>query len=161
VVVGCTRRIAAAAVILGSVRERALEDGAVPHEQTADVERLEEPLVRIDRERVRALEGRHERGESRGQPRRAAVRRVDVEPDAFGLGEVGEVAERVDRSRVRRAGGADDGEGRPARRAVGRDGHRDGLGLEAEAFVGRDPHERVGREARDREGPRGREVRLV
>ena len=58
-------------VVLGHPVERLLQVLAAPHEQRADVVGLEEPLVRIDRDAVGALEVRHAAGvraESRAAP---------------------------------------------------------------------------------------------
>ena len=110
---------------------------------------------------VGPLQRRHAISEPRGEPSRATVGGIDVEPEALRLREVGEVLERVDRARVRRPGRSDDRERCSTGRAIGVDRGRDRLGLEPESFVGRDAHERVGREAGDRQGPRDREVRLV
>ena len=155
------RGVAAPSVVLGLVRERALEEAPVADEQPADVERLEEPLVRIDRQGVGAFERGHASREPLGEPGSAGIGGVDVQPEALALGEVGKVGDRVDRAGVRRAGGTDDRERDAARGPVGRDRLRDRSGLEPEPLVGRDAHERVGREARDRQRPRDREVRLV
>ena len=73
---------------------------AVTDEQPADVVGLEEPLVRIDGDRVGPLQPRDPPGVTWREPRRPAVRRVDVEPQPFALRDVGELVDGVDRTGV-------------------------------------------------------------
>ena len=102
-----SRGIAAATVVLGPVRERALEQAPVAEEQAR---RRRAPgrttcAGSIVRESARSSAGTRAASRSR-QPRRPAVGGVDMEPSAFGLGKVGEILDRVDRPGVRRAGRA-------------------------------------------------------
>ena len=73
-------------------------------DQRGAVEGGEEPLVRVDDERVGALETPelipHRRGEER---RRAAVGAVDMEPQPVLVGDVGHTVEIVDDARVGRS----------------------------------------------------------
>ena len=113
---------AAGVAQVGAVeRERVLEQAGLADEHGADLVGLEEPLVRVEHERVGALDAGEEvrLREAGGR----AVGAVDVEPQALAVGEVGEVVERVDGAGARRAGGADDartGSGRPRGRGGSR-----------------------------------------
>ena len=79
------------------------------HERGAVV-RGEQPLVRVDAEAVGALEAEAQRfGRGRAQ-RRAAVGRVDVQPEVELGADVGDGVELVDGTDVGRAEVADDGE---------------------------------------------------
>ena len=133
----------------------------VADQQPADVVGLEEPLVRVDGHRVRAIEVRDATGVARRQPGAAAVRRVDVEPQAVRRGDVRQLADGVDRAGVRRAGDRRDRERRQAGGQVARDGLGDGRAAQPERVVGRHDHEGVAREPEEVERPRDREVRLV
>ena len=75
--------------------------------------------------------------------------------------DVRELADPVDRARVRRARDPGDGERRQAGRRVAGDGRRDRGAPKPEQLVGRDDDEGLGREAEQVKGPRDREVGLV
>ena len=92
---------------------------AVADEQRAGPVGQEEPLVRVEDDRVRALDPREGRRPSAGEEEEPAVGRVDVEPEPLARGEIRERRQVVDRARVRRAGVADDEKGvRPAARSA-------------------------------------------
>ena len=75
-----------------------------------------------------------------GQDRdRAGIGRVDVEPQALALGDVGDRRDRIDRGGGRRPDRGDDGDRRQARGPVGRDRGGERVGPHLEALVHRDP----------------------
>ena len=63
----------------------------VAHEHAAALERLVEPLVRVERDRVGELDAPAARAAALGQRREAAVGPVDVQPDAVLAAELGEL----------------------------------------------------------------------
>ncbi len=150
VVVGVDRRGLAAAVVL---RRPAAEDLpevlAAADQQPADVVRLEEPLVRVHGDRIGALQVRDPPRVTGGQPRRAAVGRVDVEPQVLGRGDVGQLPGGVDRPGVGRADDAGDRERRQSGGPISCDRLGDGRAAQPEPLVGRDdrPASRAGSRA--------------
>ena len=148
-------------VVLGRPMERVEEVLAATHDERADVVGLEEPLVRIDRDRVGELEAGHALRVARRQPRGAAVGGVHVEPQPSASRESRERRDVVDRAGVRRPGDGADRERRQPRRAVRRDRGGDRLGPQPEPVVGGDHAQRVLREPEDVEPAPDREVRLV
>ena len=79
-------------------------------EERAAVERREEPLVRVDRERVAALDAVEQVPRRGGGERGGPVRAVDVEPEPALLGHACDAGEVVDDAEVGAAGGGDHGE---------------------------------------------------
>ena len=108
--------------VLGDQRERLPQQVHAPAVEDRTVKRREEPLVRVDDQRVgplRAAEG----GAPRGQHRHhARVGRIDMEPDALGLAQVRDVVHRIDRRGRGRADGRDHCQRHEARAAIGSDG---------------------------------------
>ena len=97
------------AQVVGGDLEGEAQTVGVAHEQRATFERLEEPLVRIERHGVGALHPRERRAPPVGQDGEAAVGGVDVQPQAVLGAQVRQVVERVDGAGVRGARvGADD-----------------------------------------------------
>ena len=117
--------------------------------------------MRVDRDRIGALQVRHAAASRARQARRGAVRRVHVQPQALARRHVGELADGIDRAGVRRARDRGDRERQEARRPVARDRRRDGRAAQPEVVVGRDDDERLRREAELVERPADREVGLV
>ena len=117
--------------------------------------------MRVDRDRVGALEAAEERGRARRRGRGRAVGAVDVEPHAVLGADVGERVERIDRARARRAGGADHGDRDHACGAIGLDRARQLVGAHAEGAVGADRAQRAAAEAEHVAGARDRVVRLL
>ena len=93
--------------ILGHDRERAAEHLRSPGPEHAAVDRREEPLVRVHHDRVGALGAVEHPAQLRRDRGRAAVRRVDVEPEAVLLADAGDRGDRIDARRRRRARGGD------------------------------------------------------
>ena len=117
--------------------------------------------MRVDRDRIGAVEVRHPPGVARRQARRATIGSVDVEPQRFARRDVGQLADGVDRPRVGGSGDAGDRERQQPGRAVSGHGRGDGRAAEPESGVGGDDHERLGWEPEQVERPRDREVGLV
>ena len=147
-------------VVLGLPVERAQQILAPLHQERADVIRLEEPLVRVDRQRIGAFEVGHARSVPLREPNGPAVGRVYVEPEALAFGQVREVTDQVDRAAIRGARDGRDAERCEAGAPIlgDRGGHR--LRVKTEAVVRSDHPERLGREPehiqralRSRSGP--------
>jgi hypothetical protein len=102
--------------------EGALEGGAVAHQQAAGIQGLEQPLVRVDHERVGELEPRQLSAAARRQRGRCTVRAIHVQPQALVIAEAPQRLQRVDCARARGAGRGDHACGEAPRRAVGRHG---------------------------------------
>ena len=142
--------------------ERAPQERGVAHEQAAALVRLVQPLVRVERDRVRAVDpverapaalGQHRepavgarprgtRARARGRPRRA--RASGSTAPVF-------VAPRVRREEERHAAGA----------PVGLDGAPERLGAEAQVGADGEDADLVGPEPEDAAAARERRVRLV
>ena len=105
------------AQVVGRDLERAPQQVPLAHQQRAALDRLVEPLVRIERDRVGRLDPAQRRTSALGQRREAAVGGVDVQPHAVLAADLGELAQRIDRAGVGRARG----DAREQRRAAGRD----------------------------------------
>ena len=162
------------AVVLGPPVERLLQVGPAPDQEPADVVGLEEPLVGVDRDRVGPGEVGDARPVAAGEERRAAVGRVDVEPEPVACGHVGQLPGGVDASRVGASGDAADGKwsagpprGRPrpgppprrraagsARRTARRPGCRAGSPGSRAPWRSRSGPGRTRRRASPRERPR-------
>ena len=73
-----------------------------PRPQRRAIDRREQPLVRVDDDRIGALDSLPGPAELRADHRRAGVRGVDVQPDVLALADLGQVRDRIDRGRRRR-----------------------------------------------------------
>ena len=104
--------------VLGDERERLVERLRAPRPERRAVHRREQPLVRVDDDRVGALAAVEAPAKLGADRRRARVGGVDVQPDAGLLAAARELGHRVDRGRRGRADGRDDG-GRVVEREVG------------------------------------------
>ena len=103
------------AEVVGQHLERGPQRPPVAHEHAAALERLVEPLVRVERDRVRKLDPGQQGAICEG--REAAVGPVHVQPHAALAAGLGKLGQRVDRARVGRPGVR----GQEERRAAGRD----------------------------------------
>ena len=103
------------------VRERPVEVVVPADEHDAARLGQEEPLVRVERDRVGAVDAGEEVSRGRRGRRGDPVRAVDVQPDAPRLADVREGVDQVDGAGERRPGGRDHGDGRDARCPVGVD----------------------------------------
>src|SRR5258705_7672220 len=81
-----------------------------------------------------------------------AVRAIDVEPQALGVADVGDLVERIDRARADRPGAGGDAEGARTGRAVGGDGGAERIDVDPAALVGGDPMDRLFTEAENLRG---------
>ena len=121
--------------------ERPFQPGPVADQHAAALHRLVQPLVRIERHRVGALDPGQRRPPRGGECGEAPVGRVDVQPEPFGGTDVGQAGQRVDGAGVGRAGAGAQGERDAARVAVGPDGRGHRVRRQAPAVVGRQhPH---------------------
>ena len=129
--------------VVGRQRERRAHDVHAAAVERAEVERREEPLVRVDHEGVRPAAAVEDVLRLRDQGRDPGVGRVDVQPQALVRAEAGDGVDRVDAGG---RGGAHRGDHRQrghAARAVGRDRLPQRVGPHAELRVRRDPGQRV------------------
>ena len=83
--------------------------------------RQKQPLVRVERDRVGALDAGEPAAAPLGQKKESAVGAVRVKPELLLAGDVREGLEVVDRARVGRAGIADHGKGLESRSPIRRD----------------------------------------
>ena len=127
-------------VVLGRLVERAQQVLAPAHDQRADVVGLEEPLVRVDRDAVGALQSGNAVRVALAQARGAAVGGIDVQPHGLALGDVGQAHGVVDRAGVRGARDGRDRERGQSRRAVSSIASATGAGLQPEPLVAVDHH---------------------
>ena len=121
----CHRPVAGPVVLGSTLTKHGLETGPVADHEPTDVVGLEEPLVRIDRDRIRSVEVRDSAGVAGRQERAGAVGRIDVEPQPLVSCQVGELADGVDRSGVGGTGDGRDRDGRQAALPVRADGRTD------------------------------------
>jgi hypothetical protein len=140
-------------------RERALEQRRLAHQQAADLVGLEQPLVRVEHQRVGALQPGQQRAGGRPQRGRRAVGAVHVQPQVLLGADVGQRVERVDRARARGAGRGHDAHRPAPRRAVGRDRRPHRPGIQPEPGIGLQHPELL--EAEHAQRPRHGGVRLV
>ena len=131
------------------VRERAVEVRVAANEHDAACLGEIQPLVGVQRHRVRALEAREEVPGGRCGRCRQAVRPVHVEPDTAGLADVRQRVDRVDCARERRAGGGHDRDRRDPRPAVAVDHRRDGIRAQPPPLVLRQRANQVGADAEE------------
>ena len=119
------------------------------------------PLVRIEGDRIGPFDAREQRPEVVGQHGRPPVRRVDVEPQAFVLADVGELIERVDRSRGHRPRCADQRDGQTSGAPVGPDGLAELVGPHPEVLTDLDLSDGVVAEPEHVGGPIRGDVDLL
>ena len=145
--------------------ERDLEAAAqlrpVPDEERAELDRLVEPLVGVERDRVGELEPGESLATSVGEACERSVGAVDVQPDAVLAADLGELSQRIDRSDRGRAGICHDDERRQSGHDVGGDGRPERIGPHSRTPVGRDHAYLVGPESERPCRARERRVRLV
>ena len=122
--------------VVGVNGERALQPGAVADQDTAALHRLEQPLVRVQGHRVRALDPGQQLPSLRSQRREAAVRRVHVQPQSFRGAHVSQVRQRIDGPGVSGPAAGAQGERDPARLTVGAHGGSHRPRLQPPAVVG-------------------------
>ena len=79
------------AQVVGPRAEDLRQEPPVAHEHASDLEGLEEPLVRIERERVRALDPRQREPAPVAEESAAAVGGVGMEPEPLGRAELREL----------------------------------------------------------------------
>ena len=128
--------------VLRMEAERRGEPVHPAREQQRCVERREQPLVRIDDDRVGALPALERCPQLGHQGDRARVGGIHVEPRPLAFGNVGHGSDWVDRCRRRRPDRRDDRDRQAARRPIGLDRRLERLGAELEPLVDRDPHQR-------------------
>jgi len=83
--------------------ERAAQSVSLAHEEAAALERLIEPLVRVERDRVRELEASNLLTSAVREDGEATVRAVHVQPDAVGATDLGQLGKGIDGACVRGA----------------------------------------------------------
>ena len=110
------------------VEKIGLQQGDVADQHAARLQRLEQPLVGVEGERVGLLDPGQQPPALGGEDGRGAEGAVDVEPQPLGPAQRGQVGQRVDAAGAGRPRGGDDAERPPPGRPVGRDrlGHHAG-----------------------------------
>ena len=103
---------------VGPDAEGVLERALVLHQQAAGLVGLEEPLVRIQPDRIGTLDPAQQPPAPLGHHRKAAIGGVDMEPQALRRAEVGQRLQAVDGARACRAGVGGDRDGGEAGGAV-------------------------------------------
>ena len=157
----CERSVADVLEVGGLAAEGRSERAGIAQQDAADRLRQVEPLVRVDRERVDAVETGEEvraRGRRGGG---SAVGAVHVQPHAVRCADVGERVERVDGAGARGAGDADHRDRRDAGGNVGLDRARELVGPDAEGIVAADRAQRPPAEAEDVAGALERVVHVL
>ncbi len=91
--------------MLGKAR---LQPAHVPNQATTEIVWLEQPLVRIEHERVGTLHALEQLTTAFGQNRGRAVGTVHVQPEIVLVTYIGNFSERIHRTRIGRTGGCDD-----------------------------------------------------
>ena len=129
--------------------ERALKRAYVLHQQAARLVRLEEPFVRVKPDGIGALDPAQEFLSLLGHHGEAAVRRVDVQPDAFRLAVVRHRFKRIDGPRAARSGVGAHRDGVEPRRAVLGHGACERLHVQAETPVACNPADALRPNAND------------
>ena len=116
-------------------RECVLERAYILHQKAARLVRLEEPFVRIQPDGIGAFDPAQELLAALGHHREAAVRGVDVQPDALRLAVVRHGFERIDGPRAARSGVGTHRDGIESRGPVLCHGARERIHVQAEASV--------------------------
>ena len=158
-----TSRSPAAASSRNSRRggEDRLQQGDVADQHAAGLQRLEQPLVGVEGERVGPLDPGQEPAAGGREDGRGAEGAVDVEPQPLGPAQGGQVGQRVDAAGAGRARGGDHAERPPAGGPVGRD-RRGHLGrAQPELVVASEQAHLGGLEAEQPGGPADPGVDLV
>ena len=86
----------------------------IAHENTAALERLEEPFVRIERKRIDPLEADQLLPAAIANHGRRPVSAIGVKPEVFLRTEIGEIGEHVDRASVGGSSIRDDAKDAPS-----------------------------------------------
>ena len=134
---------------------------AVANQQRTGAVRQEHPLVRIERQRVGARQPAQRLVQLVAEIEERAVRAVDVMPQPFGIADVGDRIQGIDRAGVRRPRARDDGEGREAGAPIGGDRLGQQIDAHPETVVRRDRPHAIGHHAGELRRLQHRMVRLV
>ena len=121
--------------IVGHDLECLAEAGALTHEEASGLVGLVKPLVRVERDRVGRLDPAEPLPATLGEHREAAVRGVDMEPDATLRADGGNLLQRIDRARIGRTRIRDDEERPTPRGSIGLHRRREGLGSASAAVL--------------------------
>ena len=147
--------------VVGRDRERVPQLGAVADEQAAALVRLVEPLVRVERDRVRVLDPGELPAPALVEHREPAVRRVHVQPHVLLVAQLDEIFQRVDRAAVRGAAVRGDEERLATGRDVGLHRRLEQVDAHLELVARRDHANLVLPEAEAACGSRHRRMRLI
>jgi hypothetical protein len=133
---------------------------AATHQHAAGVVGHVQPFVKVECQRVGALEPGQTRLQGRAERDQRAEGAIHVEPEVLRCAEVGECREVVDRAGVDRACCPDHEEGSRALGPIPRDRATQRVELDPVVIVDLDQAERRAAEAKDLERPRDAAVRL-
>ena len=145
------------ALVLDHVRRIVAEGGTqrpgVADEEDATGLGHEQPLVRVDGDRVGPVQPGEEVTDEVRARRRHAVSAVDVEPRAAAVHDLRDRADGIDGTGQRRTGGGDHGQRRDARRSVRRERGGQGCGIHPAPGVDGHRPQRVPTEPQHLDGP--------
>ncbi len=147
--------------VAGVDLERAPQAVSVAHQQGAHLDRLVQPLVRVERDRVGQLHAGQRRAPSLRQAGEGAVGAVHVQPGVVLAADPRQLGERVDRTHRRAARVGDDQQRAPAGGQVGADRALQRVRAHAPDVVAQDHPHLVGAEPQHARGAGQRRVRLV
>ncbi len=149
------------AEILGRDAERVFEQPLVAQQHATGLEGLEQPFVRIERERIDELNTLKRPAALVAEHRSSAIRAIGVEPEPLAAAEGGELRQRIDGAGVGGAGVGNDAEGAAALCAVGGDFPFQRVKRQPEILVRGDFTDLCGREAENTERAVDRHMRLI
>ena len=135
--------------------------GHAPGEEQRRVEWREQPLVRVDDDRVGAFPAVERCSTLRDQRHGPGIGRIDVEPQPVPLRDVGDRRDGVDRGRRGRPDRGDDGDRQPAGLSIGLDRGVERFRTHGERVIDRDPDEALAADAERHARLLDRAVRLL
>jgi hypothetical protein len=121
--------------IFGQDLESIPQQIGITNQNATGFERLEQPFVRIERERIGEMNAPEEVAATLAQDRSRPVCAIHVKPHFVFPRERRDFWERIDRARVRGPGAGNDASRTPAGGAVLRNGSREILGSQSEIIA--------------------------
>ena len=144
--------------VVAAVREGVAGRLRVAIQQTAAIDRLIQPFVRVERQGIGQRQSMELLGRSQGgQP---SVGAIDVQPQTLAPGEVGDLRQGIDRAGDDAAGAGHDGDRRVSSFAVGGNSGLERIRPHPECVVDRDQAQIVAADAKHRDGLRNGHVHL-
>ena len=138
-----------------------LQPTHIAHQATTDVERLEQPFVGVQHQRVGALHATEQRPAALRQYRGGTVCSVHMQPQVLLLADIGDGVQRIDGAGIGGAGGGDDTKGPPPASPIFVDGFFERRHVEPQLLVHRHQSNLLGLKAENSEVLPIRRVSLV